>query len=438
MNYGRRDTAAPLAVVAMAFALGCRDVPTQSLTSPVRPATVDRPALGATVAAPVTHAVVVNRVFSRKDARGRSVQQLRQTWGVPLAAAPSLDATTLMPRPRLENPTPEMVASVLALGVIRAAAAPASAECGRDLPWQRTQVTPDYTLVLRGRGSVPYEELDIFSGTERVGRVRASWRRLPSSWLLASQDYESANGTVRDRVTLAHFDSRGAAETREVTRIACIGPSAGPGALSSSFAVDPFAANGRDAQRARARGQSPTLLGGTLSSSCEVPSDYELETGACFDEWMKLLMASTALVGATATMTAACIAPEPVVTKAACIAAIAAYEGATAAVALTAANLYRCKTQKTASLACSCNLAARAEEPTVPSSDSIVRMGSNSSRSSEECLPDEGSGSDSSGGGGTETVWYTVVICTYEDHYDEYGQYQYSVSKGCYYTLAAT
>jgi hypothetical protein len=435
--------ASALTMLSLVLSLGCSDEPTQPQVDPTLQSTAAARIEEREPAHRSPSAVVVNRVLTRAKGNGTSVLRFRQTWSVPIAAAPRLEATLLMPRPRSDNLTPETATEVHGLGLVRAAAPHVSLECGREVAWQRVQPADGRTLLLRGHGSVPYEEIDILSGERRIGSIRARWRRLPNSWLLASQEYQSEDGTVRDIVTLTHFDVSGAAEPREVAKGSCARPPVATGSSvlpSSADAFAPFRTVGVRSQQSDPRWSA--TVGAALSNSCEVPSDAELESGDCRDQYFKLVGAYAAYVSAAAAVYTTCVAPEPIVTKIACLTALSAYTGASAMLGVANLALEKCKAESKfiTSLTCGCNLATRSDDSTTTSVDTVVRSGEGLPRPSEECLPGEGSGSgtsDGGGGGGSDTVWYTIIICTFEDHYNEYGQYAYSVNKGCYYTLAA-
>lgn len=435
---GTRAASAWLALVAVLA--GCSDEPP---TAPPAGGGARAPAAVAHAPvrqeAPVAPGTLVLRrtTSSARGAKGGRTERTER-WSVAETALSSRAGVVTLSGTSPKELKPETAASFLPTLVLQLPARAASAVCTNAPAWQRESKVGDLTVVARGRGDEPWSSLEVWSAGRLVTRTRTEWARHRGSWrLLSQEDVAVGTGATRtlavDRSALARV-----AGDDVLPRVGCAD------AKSGYVPPSPVAAAVREGIAAPwSVGLGPVGLArlefaGAFRFAAEemcTPTEEEAEA-ACAMKLIALVGATTSFVGLAATAIAACT-PPAVITGLPCITAAAAATGAYATMLIALDAFLDCKMLASAPQPCSCTTTGTAADVARNADGAPAYRGDPTlppaARFGLDCTEPDAPPTGGGGSGGTSepAPGHWARICTYEDHYDEWGEFLYSEFLGC-------
>ncbi len=439
---GRRTLVCALSGAALA---GCSDVaPTAPVaTTPVVPAQASAPTPSVAqpdAAKPGT--LVLRRTTSPArdgSARGRTAR--RETWSITDASLARRGGAIVLGARAGGAPTPERLAAAPPTAVLELPARAASAICDNAPAWRRETRAGALTIVTRGHGDEPWSTIETWSEGRLLTRSRSVWERRRASWQLVSQE-DVASGGATQTLAVDRAGVRRASDDAPVPRVRCRDASAQivPATVARVGAVAVTAANGLTAALRTPLGPVGGLAGlefaaatGLATEECSPAADAE---AACAVQMAAMIGAGAALAGASAAVWTACVSPA-VVVVAPCVAAVSALTAASAALAVATDAYQECRDKALTPTPCGCPATptspAQLVSPVAAIADQDGAPRLRTAPFAIDCTQPPpptggggGGGGDGGGGGG-----YWIVICVYTDHYDEYGNYLYTVEEGC-------
>lgn len=324
--------------------------------------------------------------------------------------------------------TAEHPLTSIPLSFLRVAAGKTDHACRNAPEWSEVRSSGGNSSVVRGHGDEPFSRIDVSSQGKHLGTVTFAWRRTKHSWLLASQQFQSADGNIDEKVSLDHGRAEKNSADPVVPAILCDGKDAGMLHVDASRAAAGQTIFGSFAS------QFPvgTLSTAGLSSYGDSGDcDSQVET-ACYQEKMEAVKYAALMVTAGVAMRAACLAPAvaPVtapISVPSCIGATAAYIAAAAMWAASVDRYNACIAKANAkSPVCSCK--GGGAEYFIAASGAGGAMPT-------PIAADCGSGASGAANGTTVSGISTTIlmICEYVDHFSEDGDLLYREDKGCRY-----
>ncbi|MGZ8376781.1 MAG: hypothetical protein ACXWZS_12585 [Gemmatirosa sp.] len=395
--------------------------------------------------------IVLQRVTSpgRRDASSRARTERREVWRIGKDALVSrggvVRLTVGAAKARAAqgaSTAPDAARHAAArppVPVLQLPALPASAVCGDAPAWERTSSVGGLTVVARGRGDVPWSTIEVWSQGRLMTRSQSTWERRRASWqLVAHEDVSVADG-ASSRVTVDRSAERRSASDVVVPSVTCADRKASIVRAAPRLGAG-AAVGGATAWSA---GPGPAGLAGLelagaarfAGDECS-PTEADAEA-AC--EILRLVVAGAAasLVGTGATVWTACMPPAAFL-GVPCLGAVAAHTAASVALTVAEAAYQECKREARAPApTCSCpatpppmDVGAHLEPGAI---GTVLPVPAHRALDCTEPPPSTGGGGGGGGGGGEaggggeggggggSGGWYEV--CTYWDHFDEWGNY---------------